>query len=154
MAMVTVMAFAAAVDLTTGSTAARMTGSPTPVILEKTIDFATAGVVTGDVVKVIYLPADTKVEEVFYRMVTANVGVGTNAPAASTVNIGDTTTAAKWASALDLNTASAGGAVNSASNVFYSAADSVKVTLTGGTPIAGKLLIKVHALLYGETAVR
>lgn len=143
--MVSVSAVAATVDLTSGSTAVRMAGSPTPVVLSKTINFATAGAVTGDVVRAIYLPAGTKVDEVFYQ-ITATNGVST------TVNIGDTANAADhWASALNLHTTVTSGAVNSASNTLYTAADYVIVTLTGPTPTLGKLVIKVKATLYGET---
>jgi len=136
---------AATVDLTTGTVAVRMAGAPTPVILEKTVDFATAGAVTGDVVRAICLPAGTKVDEVYFKVLTSNL-------VASTVNIGDATTAAKWGS-VDAVTVTS-GAVNSASNVFYTATGYINLTLNGPTPTQGKILLKATVRLYGETATR
>lgn len=141
-ALFSVSVFGTAVNLTTGTNAVRTAHTPTPVVLVKVLDFATAGAVTGDVVSVIAIPAGTKVNEVYYKVATTN-------DASSTINIGDATTADKWVSALNVGTATA-GAVNSASNAFYTATDYIKVTLTGATPTKGTVIIKVDAVLYGE----
>jgi hypothetical protein len=139
---VTIAQAASTIDLTTGGgQSVRPASAPTPVILQKTVDFSVTNAASGGTFYVLRLPGTCMVERVFYRVVTGN-GTGAN------VTIGDNASATAFTDTVQIGTNSSGAV--SASNQYNSA--STYVTLTAGTAItAAKLDIRVQAVILGES---
>lgn len=96
----------------------------------------TPAIAAADVVLVIPIPANTFVQQVRVRIITAAGGVGT-------IGVGDSALATQYFGLLDANAVS-NGVSAAAAGKYYAAADNIRITFAAAAPA---LKIEVDALI-------
>ena len=126
------------VDMTNGSGFARNDGNK-QFVIENTLDFATTNQTGSDVLQTLNIPANTLVEDCFYKVIDAEGGV-------LTLNIGDGADVDGFHAAADANVAGelvkSGGAYakQTLGGRLYTAADTIDVIVSADAD-AGKVRI-------------
>jgi len=109
-------------------------------VLTKTVDFSSDNAAASDTVQLLKIPKNTMVQQVFWSVDTVE-GVDT-----STANLGDDGSPARYADAIDLNTANTGEMSTNSLNLPYLYETSNTVDLVIDTNAIDTAVITIRAI--------
>jgi len=125
-------------DLTGAGSGALPAGLKTPVVMSGTASFTTTAAGALDVYKVIIIPSNSVVKDLWYKIVSTNAS-------AAVVHIGDSTLSNRYATAVDMQgvagTCAFADSVGTFTNRQYTSKDYIAVKAAGAIT-AGSIQVK------------